>query len=429
MYYSRVSTLGSFYLGTVTQLTLTQNSNEKDWEAESAKMADVYQNALLTIAATGSKNASGGCFTKFVHLEMKGIHVDGRPYTALCTRAVFHWGPTRNVREENIFFPLLSRGWVYQERLLSPRMLHFGQQELIWECMEQSDCQCEALRKVDRPFSKMGFTMDEDLQLTDKQRGQIWRRKVNDYSKLSLTFSSDRFPAMAGLARQESLRRKEATYLAGLWSDTLICDLMWFTSTKKVLTSHQRAPSWSWAAIEGTVFYFDIPEIGLKKGGEFIEARCHIVNTTCRSKNDQSFLGPYTGEVTLFSRIRPVSVLDNGLSEPTLTCKVNGRDIYINHMFFLPPGNHYVLDAEAEVDALSNEPAGVVLVELAIIEADWEWAEGMIPSRSRQQYAISLLLKQESLNEGVLKRIGLLAWDVDECDLFGEQNKHTITII
>ena len=68
-------------------------------------------------------------------------------------------------------------------------------------------------------------------------------------------------------------------------------------------------------------------------------------------------------------------------------------------------------------------------MELAIIKADWEWAEDMIPSRSRQQYAISLLLKQESLNEGVLKRIGLLAWDVDECDLFEEQNKHTITII
>lgn len=33
-------------------------------------------------------------------------------------------------------FPPLKRGWMYQERPLSPRVFHFCAQELVWECME-----------------------------------------------------------------------------------------------------------------------------------------------------------------------------------------------------------------------------------------------------------------------------------------------------
>jgi hypothetical protein len=32
-------------------------------------------------------------------------------------------------------WPLLERAWAYQERLLSPRVLHFCQDELVWECI------------------------------------------------------------------------------------------------------------------------------------------------------------------------------------------------------------------------------------------------------------------------------------------------------
>jgi hypothetical protein len=36
--------------------------DQADWERESARMASVYQNAFLTIAATSSHDSKGGCF-------------------------------------------------------------------------------------------------------------------------------------------------------------------------------------------------------------------------------------------------------------------------------------------------------------------------------------------------------------------------------
>jgi hypothetical protein len=42
-------------------------------------------------------------------------------------------------------FPLLTRGWAFQERLLSPRVLHICESELVWECREACKCKCGGL--------------------------------------------------------------------------------------------------------------------------------------------------------------------------------------------------------------------------------------------------------------------------------------------
>ncbi|KAH6722279.1 hypothetical protein BKA61DRAFT_466819, partial [Leptodontidium sp. MPI-SDFR-AT-0119] len=39
-------------------------------------------------------------------------------------------------------FPLLSRTWVYQERSLSPRTLHFHSTEMIMEYSSHLRCEC-----------------------------------------------------------------------------------------------------------------------------------------------------------------------------------------------------------------------------------------------------------------------------------------------
>lgn len=38
--------------------------------------------------------------------------------------------------------PLLTRAWVFQERLLSTRVLHFGPYELFFECRTSIECEC-----------------------------------------------------------------------------------------------------------------------------------------------------------------------------------------------------------------------------------------------------------------------------------------------
>lgn len=53
------------------------------------------------------------------------------------------------------------RGWAYQKRLLAPRVLHFCQKELVWECQEFSGCKCSCFNPVISPTQ-------EHSQVTEK---------------------------------------------------------------------------------------------------------------------------------------------------------------------------------------------------------------------------------------------------------------------
>ncbi|OCK92266.1 HET-domain-containing protein, partial [Cenococcum geophilum 1.58] len=162
--------------------------NAKDWEVESSRMADVYQNAYLTLAATAASNGSEGCFSV----------------------------KRKSVKEP---FPLLTRGWVLQERYLSPRTLHFCLQELVWECLGDLTCEYQ------------------------------WHSIVEQYTSLKLSKETDRLPALSGLAMRASSIL--GTYSCGLWLNTITNDLLW----RVPLLEHGygrptkfTGPSWSWAS-------------------------------------------------------------------------------------------------------------------------------------------------------------------------------------
>jgi hypothetical protein len=112
--------------------------DEQDWIRESWKMGSIYQNGCLTIAAAGAGNDIEGCFVKrgkdeedmyAAHLislpsndqldELVAIYVRRRlPHLPWSKPGVAEW-------------PLMQRGWAFQERLLSCRLLHFGPHEVV----------------------------------------------------------------------------------------------------------------------------------------------------------------------------------------------------------------------------------------------------------------------------------------------------------
>ncbi|KAF1847959.1 HET-domain-containing protein [Cucurbitaria berberidis CBS 394.84] len=126
--------------------------NQKDWEVESSKMADIYQHAILTLAATTSSASSQGTYSrnpriaKHTEIILQG-GVAG--YRIGVRERVRHWN--RKTANDEKQFPLLSRGWVLQERLLSPRILHLSGTELIWECREVTACECGTLDQDSSP--------------------------------------------------------------------------------------------------------------------------------------------------------------------------------------------------------------------------------------------------------------------------------------
>jgi hypothetical protein len=286
--------LGIQYLW-IDSVCIIQN-DPADWEQESSRMAEVYQKAILTLVATKSIDDDGGLFSNLrPQFEPHQLHLTvgaNTPLPVYVRRALPHWSdwtedswpPTQNTAQHSSKdnFPLLHRAWTYQERLLSPRLLHFTSDELMWECMETSSCECsppganwDSLRRR-YPPKKEHANVTYRISLSDPAAGaltpflafrpilspaQRWRNMVNEYSSLDLTLAKDKLPALSGAAKQMQQCRKNERYLAGLWEGTLVWDLLWYVglinvSARKARRPAQwRAPSWSWASVDSPVRY------------------------------------------------------------------------------------------------------------------------------------------------------------------------------
>jgi hypothetical protein len=160
--------------------------------------------------------------------------------------------------------PLNKRGWVYQERYLAPRILHFCRDQLFWECRELSACEAYPAgflpvhKQYIRPSVKL-YTSALETGLVEDPRINIWLNFWNDvvipeYSGMELTVPEDKLIALSGIAKHV-MSVINATYVAGMWKEYLGESLLWCTwnhdsSSRPV---RYRAPSWSWASIDGPV--------------------------------------------------------------------------------------------------------------------------------------------------------------------------------
>lgn len=164
--------------------------------------------------------------------------------------------------------------WVLQERILAARNLYFGRRQVFWECGEASRCETvprgrdlvrPSLPSIPRaPESEDGEPVRSTWKsLIDgpRDRGSGWHSVVRRYCECSLTFPTDKLVALSGLAKDMSGRllqergssKGSDAYLAGLWRDTMPQSLMWKTKTPGTWPHLYRAPSWSWASVDGDI--------------------------------------------------------------------------------------------------------------------------------------------------------------------------------
>jgi len=80
-----------------------------------------------------------------------------------------------------------------------------------------------------------------------------WFGQVKEYSKRRLTVDTDKLIAISGIA--ERVRQKTGrSYVAGIWEETIHEDLLWRVCGKlSPRPLKYRAPSWSWASVDGTI--------------------------------------------------------------------------------------------------------------------------------------------------------------------------------
>lgn len=255
--------LGVKYLW-IDALCIIQDSRE-DWDRETSLMSQVYSNSYLTIAANVSDDDTEGIFrsretdNNSVEFQLKGE--DGKPLAIRAMKPQSWW---ERLHEEG---PLHGRGWALQEREMSPRIVHFTHEQVLWECRCVKTYEGWPTKNMAKQQGYNGSfnerLLDSINDFGDRNIHDLWYHTIADYSNRLLTKEEDTLPAIAGLARIVS-DYTLSEYVAGLWSEDLLRSLAWgsykHSSRDRDHIRHANyvAPSWSWASLSGPVRYSSV---------------------------------------------------------------------------------------------------------------------------------------------------------------------------
>lgn len=239
--------------------------HNSDWEKEAGHMKSVYSGAFVNLAASTATSVHHGFLRPRKYRGGFLARVTAGTYSTVHS----FYSPSA-YREATELTHLAGRAWTLQERLLPARTIYFSDEGLFWECRSHSASEFlpDGLPEI------FGSSL-----LCPEGRPWPWSEIVQIYSGADLTHGSDRLPALSGIAQ----RQHQATgdlYLAGLWRRPLVKQLMWEVSGRRTPRPTWRAPTWSWASVDGrSLFRWAWPgEDGLQVRREY--ARVHDAWTT-----------------------------------------------------------------------------------------------------------------------------------------------------
>jgi hypothetical protein len=242
-----------------------------DWTREAKTMGLVYQKAYLTISVSESPGDHAGFLNPNRDLKADVM----LPYCPTDTASGYvylgggHAGGFEPRRTR-----ISKRGWVIQERTLSRRILHFDGFEAHWECSQYLISEC-GIKKDTTDFVNTSYYLGQNIgPLTERpssakssetaQRNaalnilyHFYAVKVHEFSECYLTKASDKVPAILGLGNEIS-RGTGISFVDGHFffdEPFFVYSLMWYTemfhTEGPAVPEQLRAPSWSWAALEG----------------------------------------------------------------------------------------------------------------------------------------------------------------------------------
>ncbi|KAF7912982.1 uncharacterized protein EAF01_002003 [Botrytis porri] len=270
----------------IDSLCIIQDSSA-DWNHEAQTMGDVYAHSLLNLCGTAaldilipSRNP------EMIHPCIVKSTWDNAPNNEFIITDFQFW------KDRIYSSPCNKRAWITQERWLSPRILHFAFDQMVWECRtrEAAETFPLGLPKQIRMNKHTGFKVSGNVRVFGNQQNgkeennylQDWYRILETYARSEVTFSKDRLVALAGIAQKFSLHLQD-TFLSGLWQNHLPGTLLWSVH-KGLRTNHPlpsptptpaahdlvgntptyhitessrlasyEAPSWSWASVSGDI--------------------------------------------------------------------------------------------------------------------------------------------------------------------------------
>jgi hypothetical protein len=269
--------LGLRYLW-VDRLCIIQD-DEMDKVMEITAMPRIYSRAYLTISAASAKSSGDG-FLKTreeVHKAMARSWVE-LPYlsskgaSGLLTLKLSESCEDFNSPNTKA---IDSRAWTMQEQMLSPRLLQFCTFHIVWKCKVREKTgtseaieQCQPAWSQERNVSQIDSTFDS------------WKDIIGRYTKRKLSCPGDKLIAISAVAQvywsihseaisqdYETLLQEQTSefepwpkpYVAGIWRYEMPFALCWWRpwdGESEFRPLVQRAPSWSWASVDGPIAYY-----------------------------------------------------------------------------------------------------------------------------------------------------------------------------
>ena len=287
--------LGFRYLW-IDALCIIQDSLS-DVAKECSNMKNIYRDCAIMLAADSVYNNEDSLYPVQPDSDETSL-----PFYNKRREAIGYW--TLSSRQLGSFETdvlqgvLSSRGWTLQERVLAPRILHFGKHQLYWECRtskwwEGTAFRCafytpdvldesrEMITFLTREHSNMPSQRDISKIGDGATQYTTWYDLVSSYSCRQLTFPTDRLRAISGLADlfAEWVGDK---LVWGLWVQDLPAGLLWTVQGSNPLVRFT-GPTWSWTSIDGELT-FHIP---CTKWGRPIEG---ILRCTCEDVTLQNYV-------------------------------------------------------------------------------------------------------------------------------------------
>ncbi|KAI1207499.1 HET-domain-containing protein [Annulohypoxylon truncatum] len=244
--------------------------DEEDWARESFEMSNIFAKSFLSLCILRGDSCSSRFLTRPDSRTLR-INFQSRLDSSVSgsldlnisqspTLGLKRWlfldqlydfydiDKINNVAEREIGDATWnSRGWTFQEALLSPRKVYFGNYMFHMSCGKLQESE-DGARFKDWTWEMFPF-LAKNMDWINP-----WYKLLDNYCKRRLSYRQDTLPALSALARAYSDSYPGQKYLAGLWDSDIECGLLWVTNASQDPQSYlqQRkdeyiAPSWSWA--------------------------------------------------------------------------------------------------------------------------------------------------------------------------------------
>ena len=366
-----------------------------DFAQEVDRMEAVFSSAYCVIAATSAEGSSSGFLDRNSRRELNAmidpnyeqqnpVYIQDRDKNGNPNGLIFVDEPFDDFERDVLKGLLNQRGWVFQERALARRTIHFTNNQTYWECGE--GIRCETLTKMRN--TRVAFLSDPNFPrygMHGSKGGDIvfYEDLYEQYSKLTFSNIEDRPFAISGLEQRlvQALKEKGGSDRGywGIFDDYWGRGLLWRRAAgvdKMIRLTRgagggDPAPSWSWEGYSGGITFMK-PE---PRTVEWLHKEVTLPWSQVKGPQAQMTTVSYHGERCLRGLAWDFSIPGKLLGD-------DGSDDIIY---------------DDEVDRLNRGPLKVLIIGRMKVEGR---------SREKVRNYVLVLARKGSAPENVYERIG-----------------------